>query len=70
MIQVNNVKELLKEIVLNIVMGFSKTCPLCKQTFLSLVTYMSHIKSNHDKVSPDILTKDTVELKWSWTKND
>ncbi|HSB83101.1 MAG TPA: hypothetical protein VLD64_01260 [Nitrosarchaeum sp.] len=51
-------------------MGFSKTCPLCKQTFLSLVTYMSHIKNNHNKVSPDMLTKDTVELKWSWTKND
>jgi len=31
---------------------------------------MSHIKTNHSKVSPDIITKDAVELKWSWTKND
>jgi len=69
-ISVNNVKELLKEIIRNTVMEFNKTCPLCKQNFLSLVTYMSHIKSIHNKVSPDIITKDAAELKWSWTKND
>jgi len=31
---------------------------------------MSHIKSSHNKVSPDMITKDVAELKWSWTKND
>jgi len=30
---------------------------------------MSHIKNNHQKVSPDILTKENGELKWTWSKN-
>ena len=51
-------------------MGFNKTCPICKQNFLSLFVYMSHIKSNHDKVPPDIFAKDNSELKWTWSKNN
>ena len=51
-------------------MGFSKTCPLCLQNFFSLVTYMSHIKSNHSKVSPKEFVKYNTELKWAFRKND
>jgi len=31
---------------------------------------MSHIKNNHNKISPDMITKASGELKWSWSKND
>jgi hypothetical protein len=51
-------------------MGFAKTCPLCKQDFISLVTYMSHIKSNHGKISPEEFVKDDGELKWSFRNDD
>jgi len=46
-------------------MGFTKTCPICKQDFFSLVSYMSHIKKNHDKESPEAFVKENGELKWS-----
>ena len=51
-------------------MGFSKTCPICMQNFFSLLTYMSHIKSNHNKISPKEFTKNNNELKWSFRKNE
>ncbi|MFQ5475514.1 MAG: hypothetical protein ACE5DT_00600 [Nitrosopumilus sp.] len=51
-------------------MGFSKTCPLCLQSFSSLAIYMSHIKSNHSKISPEAFVKDNNELKWSFKQND
>ncbi|WP_179372159.1 hypothetical protein [Nitrosopumilus ureiphilus] len=51
-------------------MVFSKTCPICKQDFISLETYMSHIKSNHDKVRPEEFVKSNGELKWSFRSND
>ena len=47
-------------------MSFSKTCPICKQFFSSLVAYMSHIKTNHNKVHPDEFIKNNGELKWSF----
>jgi hypothetical protein len=50
-------------------MGFAKTCPRCSQDFISLVTYMSHIKNNHGKISPKEFVKDDGELKWSF-RND
>ena len=51
-------------------MGFSKMCPICKQGFVSLVNYMSHIKNNHSKVSPEEFVKNSGELKWSFKNND
>jgi len=51
-------------------MGFNKTCPICNQNFLSLVNYMSHIKSNHSKTSPDLFVKEQGELKWSFRTDD
>jgi len=50
-------------------MGFAKTCPICTQDFSSLVTYMSHIKNNHNKESPTAFVKEKGELKWSF-RND
>ncbi|MCA9811799.1 MAG: hypothetical protein KC483_02935 [Nitrosarchaeum sp.] len=50
-------------------MTFSKTCPVCKQDFLSLVNYVSHIKKDHDKVSPEEFVKNQGELKWSFREN-
>ena len=47
-------------------MVFSKTCPLCKTDFISLVNYMSHIKKNHDKVPPEEFVKKHDEVKWSF----
>jgi hypothetical protein len=51
-------------------MGFTKTCPICKQDFFSLVTYMSHIKNNHSKESPNVFVKEKGELKWSLRNDD
>jgi len=45
-------------------MAFTKNCPLCEQEFFSLVSYMSHIKNNHNKESPDVFVKEPGELKW------
>lgn len=51
-------------------MAFTKTCPLCKNNFVSLETYMSHIKTNHDKVRPEEFVKSSGELKWSFRSDD
>lgn len=51
-------------------MGFNKTCPICNQDFVSLVNYMPHIKSNHNKTSPDLFVKGNGELKWSFRNDD
>ena len=51
-------------------MGFTKTCPICTQDFFSLVTYMSHIKSNHNKEAPTAFVKEKGELKWSFRNDD
>ncbi len=50
-------------------MVFSKTCPICKMDFTSLVSYMSHIKDKHAKVNPEDFVKNTDELKWSFRNN-
>ena len=47
-------------------MGFNKKCPRCTQVFVSLETYMSHIKNNHSKESPEEFVKNNGELKWSF----
>jgi len=51
-------------------MTFSKTCPVCKQFFSSLVSYMSHIKSDHAKIPPKDFLKDNNELTWSFRTTD
>ncbi len=51
-------------------MGFTKTCPLCKQDSFSLVDYMSHIKNNHNKESPEAFVEKKDELKWSFRNVD
>lgn len=51
-------------------MGFSKTCPICKNDFSSLMTYMSHIKSNHSKTSPEAFVKDNHELKTGFRRDN
>jgi len=51
-------------------MGFTKICPLCSQVFVSLETYVSHIKNNHSKESPKEFVKKYGELKWSWRNNE
>ena len=51
-------------------MGFTKTCPICQQDYFSLVDYMSHIKNNHSKESPEVFVKEKGELKWSFKNND
>lgn len=50
-------------------MEFSKVCPICKEHFESLEDYMSHIKNNHAKVSPQKFVKSVDELKWSFRNN-
>ena len=50
-------------------MGFSKSCPICNQDFGSLVNYMSHIKNNHEKVSPEEFVRSNEETKWSFRNN-
>lgn len=50
-------------------MVFSKTCPICKLNFISLVSYMSHIKDKHAKVHPENFVKKTEELKWTFRNN-
>ena len=51
-------------------MAFSKTCPVCRQDFVSLVAYMDHIKINHNKVPPEEFVKSSGELKWSFRSDD
>ncbi|MDF2422571.1 MAG: hypothetical protein OPY06_06130 [Nitrosopumilus sp.] len=51
-------------------MGFTKICPMCGQTYLSLVTYMSHIKNRHSKESPESFVKEGGELKWTFRSDD
>lgn len=51
-------------------MVFKKTCPLCKENFLSLGVYMTHIKNNHDKISPEAFVQNSDELKWSFRNSD
>ncbi|MGY5147343.1 MAG: hypothetical protein ACW9W4_05030 [Candidatus Nitrosopumilus sp. bin_7KS] len=50
-------------------MGFTKICPLCSQVFVSLETYMSHIRNSHNKESPKEFVKNYGETKWSF-RND
>lgn len=47
-------------------MVFSKICPICKEEFLSLVDYMTHIKNKHSKVPPEYFVRNSEELKWSF----
>ena len=51
-------------------MGFTKACPLCNENFVSLVSYMSHIKSSHQKISPEEFVKDKGEIKWSFRQDE
>lgn len=51
-------------------MGFTKRCPLCNENFVSLVSYMSHIKSSHQKISPEEFVKDKGEIKWSFKQTE
>lgn len=51
-------------------MVFSKTCPICNQDYVSLETYMSHIKSDHSKLRPEEFVKNSGELKWSFRSDD
>ncbi|MGY5149930.1 MAG: hypothetical protein ACW9W3_07685 [Candidatus Nitrosopumilus sp. bin_68KS] len=51
-------------------MVFTKTCPICKHDYASLENYMSHIKTNHDKVRPEEFVKSSGELKWSFRSDD
>ena len=50
-------------------MGFTKTCPVCKKVFFSLVDYMSHIKNNHKEEHPEIFVRKDGEIKWSLRDN-
>lgn len=52
------------EIFLTISVAFDKICPLCKIMYFSLSEYMSHIKDEHDGVSPETLINNNEELKW------
>lgn len=47
-------------------MGFTKNCPLCSQAFVSLGTYVSHIKDKHPKVAPEEFVRKKGETKWSF----
>ena len=51
-------------------MGFAKTCPVCNENYSSLVTYMSHIKNNHSKESPETFVRESGELKWRLRNDD
>jgi len=51
-------------------MTFSKICPSCNEKYSSLVTYMSHIKNNHSKESPESFVKESGELKWTLRSDD
>jgi hypothetical protein len=51
-------------------MGFSKVCPICKQNFSSLVSYMAHIKSDHSKEDPQTFVREHGELKWRLRNDD
>ncbi|QLH02742.1 hypothetical protein C5F47_03815 [Nitrosopumilus cobalaminigenes] len=51
-------------------MGFAKTCPVCNENFSPLVTYMSHIKNNHNKESPQTFVREAGELKWRLRNDD
>ena len=52
--------------MLLVCMAFSKICSLCNHEFTSLENYMSHIKNNHEKVSPEEFVRQHGELKWSF----
>ncbi len=45
-------------------MTFTKICPACNEKYSSLEAYMSHIKNNHSKESPESLVREPGELKW------
>ncbi len=47
-------------------MSFSKNCPLCQHEFVSLNDYMYHIKTDHNKVSPEEFVRKHGELKWAF----
>lgn len=51
-------------------MVFNKKCPLCSIEFLSLVSYMEHIKNNHSKEHPERFVEHNDEIKWSFRNND
>jgi hypothetical protein len=51
-------------------MVFTKTCPVCNENYSSLVTYMSHIKNNHSKESPETFVRESGELKWRLRSDD
>ena len=50
-------------------MGFTKNCPLCSHAFVSLETYMSHIKSSHREEFPEEFVKSPGEIKWLFRNN-
>ena len=50
-------------------MVFGKICPLCKQNFFSLATFMTHIKNSHPKTPPEEFVRKEGETKWSF-RND
>ncbi len=45
-------------------MVFSEIYPICNENYSSLVTYISHIKNNHSKESPESFVRELGELKW------
>ena len=51
-------------------MTFNKTCPICNQKFSSLIAYMSHIKNDHSKESPESFVRKPGELKWRLRNDD
>jgi hypothetical protein len=51
-------------------MGFTKICPVCNENCPSLVTYMAHIKNNHNKESPETFVRESGELKWKLRNDD
>ncbi|QUC64121.1 hypothetical protein NsoK4_06635 [Nitrosopumilus sp. K4] len=51
-------------------MAFSKTCPVCKQDFSSLLDYTLHIKDSHSKAHPEEFVSNKEEIKWSFRQQD
>jgi len=45
------------------IMESGKTCPLCKKKFYSVVSYKSHVRNKHSKISREEIIKDVEELK-------
>ena len=49
---------------------FEKKCPVCNEDFVSLESYMNHIKNSHSKEPPEKFGKNKQESKWSFRNTD